>query len=136
MCLILMAMLIIFVINFSGLINNILFKTGVLNMSYRPNEFDEITKHKALLRQGNRCASCGTSIFYLGNKGRSTHYYGESAQAHHIRPIKSGGTSSENNCVIICESCHYSVHEGGNYRHGTVVGSSRMFPHFKRKRKT
>ena len=31
---------------------------------------------------------------------------------------------------MLCWSCHYSVHEGGNYRHGTVIGEPDDFPHF------
>jgi len=103
-------------------------------MSQRLGEFDEFTMLKALERQGHRCACCGTSIFCLGEAGRDSHKFGEGAHAHHIKPIKFDGDNSENNCVIICESCHYSVHEGGNYRFGTVYGVSSDYPYFKRKR--
>jgi hypothetical protein len=29
--------------------------------------------------------------------------------------------------VILCRSCHYSAHEGGNYRYGTVLGRKQDF---------
>src|SRR5262245_29112947 len=96
----------------------------------RPIEFSLQTKQRALLRQKNRCGSCGTRIAALGNSGRAEHQYGESAQAHHIEHIKSGGSNVVSNCVILCWSCHYSVHEGGNYRFGTVVGTRSDFPHY------
>src|SRR2546422_2669898 len=31
----------------------------------------------------------------------------------HIQHVKVGGSDSVDNCVIICQSCHYSAHEGG-----------------------
>ena len=96
----------------------------------RPNEFSHQTKQQALARQKNRCASCGTRITALGNRGKSEHQYGEGAQAHHIRHIKFRGSNAVSNCVILCWSCHYSAHEGGSFRFGTVVGSKSDFPHF------
>jgi 5-methylcytosine-specific restriction endonuclease McrA len=96
----------------------------------RLGEFSLGTQQQALLRQKNRCASCGTSIFGLGNSGQGRHKFGEGAQAHHVRHIKFAGTADVDNCVILCQSCHYSAHEGGNYRFGSVVGSRSDFPHF------
>ncbi len=96
----------------------------------RPNEFSKATQQLALARQRNRCAVCGKRIWRLGEEGRATHEYGEAARAHHIRHIKFGGTSAVSNCVIICESCHYTMHEGGNYRFGTVVFTPADYPHY------
>jgi len=70
-------------------------------------------------------------ISRLGDAGRAEHRYGEGAQAHHIEHVKLGGTDAVDNCVIICQSCHYSAHEGGNYRFGTVVGRESDYPHFR-----
>ena len=97
----------------------------------RPNEFSRATQQVALARQRYRCASCGTHISRLGDAGRMEHRYGEGAQAHHIQHVKLEGTDSVDNCVIICQSCHYSAHEGGNYRFGTVVGRESDYPHFR-----
>ena len=97
----------------------------------RPNEFSGSTRQLALARQRFRCASCGTHIFRLGDGGRAEHKYGEGAQAHHLRHIKLLGSDSVDNCVILCQSCHYSAHEGGNYRFGTVVGHESDYPHFR-----
>ena len=97
----------------------------------RPNEFSESTQRLALVRQRHRCASCGAAIVRLGNAGKQDHRYGEGAQAHHVRHIKYGGTSALHNCVILCQSCHYSAHEGGNYRFGTVIGHESDYPHFR-----
>lgn len=96
----------------------------------RPNEFSVITQELALARQRNKCASCGVRIARLGEAGQAVHRFGESAQAHHMRPVKAGGTGAEDNCVVICQSCHYSVHEGGNYRYGTVVGTEADYPYY------
>ncbi len=95
----------------------------------RANEFSLETRQRALIRQMNRCGSCGTRISALGGAGQAEHKYGESAQAHHIRHIKLCGSSVLDNCVILCWSCHYCVHEGGNYRGGMVIGEPSDFPH-------
>lgn len=97
----------------------------------RPNEFSLGTKQAALARQGNQCASCGTAISRLGESGRVDHRFGESAQAHHLLLVRLGGTDSERNCVILCQACHYSAHEGGNYAQGTVIGHEGDFPHYR-----
>jgi 5-methylcytosine-specific restriction endonuclease McrA len=96
----------------------------------RPNGFPRATQAAALARQGNRCASCGTAIAQLGNAGRAQHEFGESADAHHIVHVKFGGSADLENCVVLCSSCHYSAHEGGNYRFGTVVGRPEDYPFF------
>ena len=96
----------------------------------RPNEFPRGTQELALVRQKRKCATCGTTISAVGNAGRADHRFGEGAQAHHMTHIKFGGTDSVQNCVIICQACHYSAHEGGNYRFGTVVGKRSDFPYF------
>ena len=104
----------------------------------RIGEFSKSTKLDALERQGNCCASCGTPIVQLGQAGREEHEFGEGAQAHHMNPLKSGDQdNSLENCVVLCESCHYTAHEGGNYRYGTVVAQEYEFPFFRRQpRKT
>jgi len=94
-------------------------------------EFLRTTQQFALARQKNRCACCGTVIRSLGDEGRAYHQYGEGARAHHIKHAKFAGGNDVDNCVVICESCHYSVHEGGNYRHGTVIGRPGDFPFFR-----
>lgn len=97
----------------------------------RANEFSRSSCRLALARQQFRCASCGTEISCLDGAGRAEHRYGEGARAHHIRHIKFGGSDSVDNCVILCESCHYCAHESGNYRFGTVVGQEDDYPHFR-----
>jgi 5-methylcytosine-specific restriction endonuclease McrA len=97
----------------------------------RLNEFDTPTMKQALGRQKFRCASCGTMIKALGEAGRTDHEFGEIVHAHHMNPVKSGGLAVLDNCVILCQSCHYSAHEGGNYRFGKVVARKSDFPHFK-----
>jgi 5-methylcytosine-specific restriction endonuclease McrA len=99
-------------------------------MGDRPYEFDRATQLSALVRQEFRCASCGEPILMLGQAGREAHPFGEMAHAHHKKPISKGGRNDLSNCVIICESCHYSVHEGGRYATGTVVGRRKDFPFF------
>lgn len=96
----------------------------------REGEFDQRTKETALVRQCFRCAMCGENISHLGDSARASHEYGESAQAHHRRPIHMGGADAISNCVVICDSCHYSAHGGGDYRHFKVVGRISDYPYF------
>ena len=93
-------------------------------------EFTTATQLFALHRQKFCCALCRTFITQLGEMGRSQHKYGEIAHAHHVLHAKYGGTNAVDNCVILCQSCHYSIHEGGNYRYGTVIGRREDFPYF------
>jgi 5-methylcytosine-specific restriction endonuclease McrA len=79
-------------------------------------EFPESVKQNALTRQNNKCGSCGEDIESLRQIGQISHKYGEGARAHHMRHCQMGGTNEESNCVILCEACHYSVHNGGDYR--------------------
>lgn len=80
------------------------------------DEFTTATLQQALTRQKFKCACCGTKINGLGQSGQKSHQYGEGAHGHHMKPCLNGGANQLSNCVIICESCHYSVHGGGNYR--------------------
>ena len=99
----------------------------------RPNEFSEFTKQQALARQRSLCGSCGTKISHPGDAGKEQHRFGEGARAHHMQFIRSPflGSASVDNCIILCQSCHYSVQEGGDYGFGTVAGSERDYPHFR-----
>jgi 5-methylcytosine-specific restriction endonuclease McrA len=97
----------------------------------RTNEFSETTQQLALSRQRFRCASCGADIAEIGNGGRSSHRFGEGAHGHHVTHVKLGGSSAVENCVVLCQSCHYNAHEGGNYRWGTVQGTEKDFPFFR-----
>jgi len=64
----------------------------------RDHEFSHPTKQQALVRQRNRCASCGNVIKYLGLTGRESHRFGEGAHAHHVLHIQQGGQSDLANC--------------------------------------
>jgi 5-methylcytosine-specific restriction endonuclease McrA len=99
----------------------------------RAEEFTGGIKELALARQRNVCAACGTPIFKLGEAGRANHKFGEGAHAHHIKHVKFGGTRDLSNCVILCQSCHYSAHEGGNYRFGTAICKLADFPYYRGK---
>jgi hypothetical protein len=93
-------------------------------------EFTISIQKSALGRQNNRCASCGEIIWCLGEEGREDHFYGEIAHAHHMKPCQLGGTNQFSNCVIICESCHYSAHGGGDYRNKDYFGRRSNFPYY------
>jgi hypothetical protein len=79
------------------------------------DEFSAQTIRDALVRQNGYCASCGTQIPKLGNAGAAQHKFGERAEAHHVLPVRAGGSGQVENCVILCRTCHYSAHQGGRY---------------------
>ncbi len=95
-------------------------------------EFSTSTKQQALLRQKFKCGSCGEKITTLSQIGKQSHKQGEGAHGHHMRHDQQGGTNLLNNCVILCESCHYTVHNGGNYQNNQkfLIGKATDFPHF------
>ena len=90
------------------------------------------TKEQAWRRQGKRCGLCGEMIKQLGKAGGRNHKYGENAEAHHMTHIKQGGNNFLSNCVILCYSCHYSVHQGGNFRNRAsyLITTSSDYPFF------
>ena len=96
-------------------------------------EFTDSTKMQALLRQKHKCASCGEKISSLKEIGKKSHKYGEGAHGHHMKHDQQGGTNHLSNCVILCESCHYTVHEGGHYRNksSNLIGKESDFPHYR-----
>jgi HNH endonuclease len=61
------------------------------------------------------------------------HKFGEWGEAHHIRHANVGGDASLENCVVICRSCHYSAHGGGDYRDNSeqMQGREGDFPYFR-----
>jgi len=96
----------------------------------RANNFSDATKRAALARQQFRCALCGSRISDLGHAAQEENEFGEGAHAHHMLPVKKGGSSGVDNCVILCWSCHYHVHEGGNYQRGLVITEACDYDYF------
>ena len=78
-------------------------------------EFSRSLKKQALRRQNFRCGSCAVRLFDIGEAGLAWHVFGERAEAHHIKHANAGGTGKLANCIILCRSCHYSVHGGGTF---------------------
>jgi hypothetical protein len=86
----------------------------------RPFDFDDATKDQARFRQFGRCAVCGRSMNSLYE------------HAHHVVPNQSGNPAnsahawlrSAENCVVLCDVCHYAIHESGRYRQGGVAPPS------------
>jgi hypothetical protein len=83
-------------------------------------EFTATTIRQALARQKSYCASCGTRILASGTRAATLHKYGERAEAHHVIPVSVGGTARVDNCVILCRTCHYSVHQGGRWADNSI----------------
>ena len=78
-------------------------------MAGRPSEFRQSVKSQARFRQWGHCGLCGNSLDSLYE------------HAHHVRPVASGGTATVENCVILCDTCHYRAHADGSYRSGIVA---------------
>jgi 5-methylcytosine-specific restriction endonuclease McrA len=105
--------------------------------------FPEKIQRLALRRQRYKCASCETPIHDILNYAISSHEYGEGAKGHHVIPHGMGGPLTVENCVVICQSCHYSVHVGGHWANTTpydgikhkpmadmIAIASRWYPHY------
>jgi 5-methylcytosine-specific restriction endonuclease McrA len=90
--------------------------------------FPEPIQRAALARQKHRCASCGSKIYDIGQRGRSRHQFGEGAQGHHVIAHTAGGPITVENCVIVCyPSCHYSAH-AGNWRDISIYSDIKELP--------
>jgi predicted restriction endonuclease len=96
-----------------------------------------------LARQKYRCASCETRIVAVDGAGKADHEYGERAEAHHLIPNKQHGPPTVANCVVLCRSCHYSAHRGGDWRNismyddikhlpmaGQIAEIAALYPHY------
>jgi predicted restriction endonuclease len=90
--------------------------------------FDDATKWKALARQKYHCGSCGTRIVAVGEAGKTDHKFGERAEAHHLIPNKQHGPATVANCVVLCRSCHYSAHRGGDWRDISMYADIKHLP--------
>ena len=74
----------------------------------------------ARFRQHGQCAKCGEPLDDIEE------------HAHHVIPDQSGSPgdprhrwlASPDNCVVLCDVCHYVVHAGGRYRTGAVAPPS------------
>lgn len=75
-------------------------------MPARMNEFDEWTKWAAIERQRGRCAFCGIMMKTPWTVGSVV------GEAHHLKPILHGGTSSVENCVYLCWGEHKLIGHG------------------------
>lgn len=83
----------------------------------RPFNFPSQTKFEARLRQKGQCACCGDPLDDVME------------HAHHVIPNQSGSAKnpkhawlrSVDNCVVLCEECHWRVHHNGRYQKGAVA---------------
>ncbi len=86
--------------------------------------FSTAVRDEAFARQEGHCACCGEPL-----DDQMDH-------AHHVIPNQSGRAgeaghawlASPDNCVVLCDLCHYRVHEDGRYRSGAVAPPE-YFPH-------
>ncbi len=79
--------------------------------------FSETTKQEARLRQNSKCGVCGDELDSIAEF------------AHHIYPHSLGGDDIVDNCVIVCDPCHYIVHNHGQFRSG-IVAPKEYFEYF------
>lgn len=57
----------------------------------RENDFPSLIKKNAVKRANYRCERCWSEI---------------DPECHHIFPLKSGGLSNLDNCIVLCHNCH------------------------------
>ncbi|MFO0848217.1 MAG: hypothetical protein U0871_06640 [Gemmataceae bacterium] len=90
----------------------------------RPFDFGSLAPTEARQRQNGVCACCGRKLDHVLE------------HAHHVVPNQSGQAGepqhlwlkSTDNCVILCDQCHWRVHQDGHYRTGAVAPPT-YFPH-------
>jgi hypothetical protein len=90
----------------------------------RPFDFAWHTRLEARQRQGGACACCGELLD------------GVLEHAHHVVPNQSGRAGeprhlwlrSIDNCAVLCDLCHWRVHQDGRYRTGAVAPPE-YYPH-------
>jgi 5-methylcytosine-specific restriction endonuclease McrA len=63
--------------------------------------FPDSVKNDAFRRSGGRCENCN------GQLTMST------AEFHHIKSVKSGGSDLLSNCKVLCHGCHVRTHSYG-----------------------
>ena len=90
-------------------------------------EFPDHVKWEALRRQGNQCAvGHGPCLGNVVGINRAHHVF--PAQSFDRLPEAIRETEyrfflSADNCVLLCENCHWRVH-GGNFRDGAYAPPS------------
>lgn len=72
----------------------------------REEDFSRKTKWAAIERQGGVCAFCGVTLETPWSEGEYRGY------AHHLRPIRHGGTAELDNCVYLCWGHHLYIGHG------------------------
>lgn len=73
---------------------------------------------QAYHRQKGKCGDCGSRF-----ERDAVDYKG-----HHLKRVADGGDNSLENCVLLCDDCHYLAH-GGNYKTAIQLSPSE-FPYF------
>jgi hypothetical protein len=84
------------------------------------------------------------TILAVGKAGASSHPFREGVEAHHVIPHQLGGPVSLENCIVLCRSCHYSVHRGGHWKYTQqydsvqslpmtlkITNIARLYPHYR-----
>lgn len=62
----------------------------------RLGRLGKIKREVLIPERGNKCEVCGAS---------------GTLHAHHIKPRKDGGTDKPSNLLLVCSSCHKSIHK-------------------------
>lgn len=64
------------------------------------------TKRQAIERQAGLCAFCGVALETPWTLGETRGY------AHHLRPLRHGGSDGLDNCVYLCWGHHQLIGHG------------------------
>ena len=68
--------------------------------------FSRPVKKRAIERQKGKCGFCGVSLKTPWTEGEYDGY------AHHLRPMKHGGSGDLDNCVYLCWGHHLLLGHG------------------------
>jgi 5-methylcytosine-specific restriction endonuclease McrA len=72
-------------------------------------------RNRLLKERGERCEWCG-------NEGY--------VELHHIIPVRAGGTLNNDNCLLLCQSCHGKANAEANQKYGLSESDDAEIPSF------
>lgn len=100
-------------------------------------KYPAVLTNKWLYQRGTNFGFANTKAFVLDRDGYTCQYcFGKSKDhrlhVHHIIFRKNGGSDDESNLIVLCKTCHISLHEGkiilkkNGKRKGTLKHASQM----------
>lgn len=72
-------------------------------------------RNRLLKERGERCEWCGEEGY---------------VELHHIVPVRAGGTLNDDNCILLCQTCHGKANAEANKKYGLSANGDSEIPSF------